>query len=91
MRPDLEIDAEEFIAVKGFKAKGKRITTYQLGEITELEPLRQPEPESAAQSETIDAPEDDSEEVADLSDKSDLSDSLTGLTSPTGQTHPALK
>ena len=45
VRPELEIDAEEFISVKGFKAKGKRITTYQLGEITELEPLRHPEPE----------------------------------------------
>ncbi len=49
VRPELEIDAEEFIAVKGFKAKGKRITTYTLGEIEELEPLRQPEPETPAE------------------------------------------
>jgi topoisomerase-4 subunit A len=39
-----EIDAEQFIAVKGYKAKGKRLTTLQLDAITELEPLRQPEP-----------------------------------------------
>ncbi len=58
VRPDLEIDAEEFIAVKGFKAKGKRITTYQLGEISELEPLRQPEPEAPTETETIENPED---------------------------------
>ena len=51
VRPELEIDAEEFIAVKGYKAKGKRITTYNLGEIVELEPLRQPEPEPATQTE----------------------------------------
>ncbi len=58
VRPYLEIDAEEFIGVKGFKAKGKRITTYQLGEITELEPLRHPEPETPAETETIENPED---------------------------------
>jgi topoisomerase-4 subunit A len=41
-----EIDAEQFIAVKGYKAKGKRLTTLQLDAITELEPLRQPEPDA---------------------------------------------
>ncbi len=33
------IDAAEFIAEKGLKAKGKRLTNYQVGKITELEPL----------------------------------------------------
>ena len=42
VRPDLEIDAEEFIAVKGFKAKGKRISTYTVGSVVELEPTRFP-------------------------------------------------
>ncbi len=44
-REPLEIDVESFIAVKGFKAKGKRITTCSISEIKELEPLRLPEPE----------------------------------------------
>lgn len=44
VRPPLEIDAEEFIGLKSFKAKGKRITTYRMERITELEPLRFPEP-----------------------------------------------
>lgn len=44
-RPPMEIDAEQFIAVKGFKAKGKRITTWNVESITELEPTRFPEPE----------------------------------------------
>lgn len=61
IRPALEIDAADFIAVKGFKAKGKRITTYQLGEITELAPLRQPEPETASVTETTADPADDGE------------------------------
>ena len=36
-----EIDAEQFIAVKGFKAKGKRISTWQIESIEELEPVRE--------------------------------------------------
>ena len=42
-RDPMEIDAEQFIAVKGFKAKGKRIATWQIAAIEELEPLRFPE------------------------------------------------
>ena len=39
----MEIDVNEFIGVKGFKAKGKRISTYQVGTVEELEPTRFPE------------------------------------------------
>ena len=39
-----EIDVEQFIAVKGYKAKGKRLTTYQIASITELDPTRLPDP-----------------------------------------------
>ena len=47
-----EIDAEQFITVKGYKAKGKRLTTYALESITELEPTRFPEePEETEESE----------------------------------------
>ena len=45
-----EIDAEQFIAVKGYKAKGKRLTTYQLAGLEELEPTRYPSPASTASS-----------------------------------------
>ena len=38
-----EIDAEQFIAVKGYKAKGKRLTTWQIEGIEELPPIRFPE------------------------------------------------
>ena len=41
-----EVDVEQFVGVKGYKAKGKRLTTFQLSAIEELEPLRQPEPPS---------------------------------------------
>ncbi len=36
VREPLLIDAEDFIGVKGFKAKGKRITTFQIGEVEEI-------------------------------------------------------
>ena len=47
VRPDMEIDAETFISVKGFKAKGKRITTLNVAKIDliEPEPDEQEEPE----------------------------------------------
>ncbi len=38
-----EIDVEQFIAVKGYKAKGKRLTTFEIEKIEELEPTRHPE------------------------------------------------
>lgn len=43
VRPPLEIDADEFIGVKSFKAKGKRISNFNIASITELEPVRFPE------------------------------------------------
>lgn len=36
VREPLMIDAADFIGVKGFKAKGKRITTFQIGEVEEV-------------------------------------------------------
>ena len=41
-REALTVDAEEFIGAKSFKAKGKRLTTFEIDTITELEP-RTPE------------------------------------------------
>ena len=50
-RDPMEVDAAEFIAVKGFKAKGKRLTTWTVDKIEQLEPL-----------ERADGDEDDDEE-----------------------------
>ena len=44
IRPAEEIDAEQFIGQKSFKAKGKRLTTWKIESIEELEPTRFPEP-----------------------------------------------
>jgi len=55
-RDPLEIDAEQFIAAKSFKAKGKRVTTCAIDRVEELEPLRQPapatDPENGPEAET---------------------------------------
>ncbi len=56
VRPAIEIDAEEFIAVKSFKAKGKRISNFTVDKIVELEPTRfptEPQPEEVEESESI--------------------------------------
>ena len=44
-RDPLVVEASDFVGVKSFKAKGKRLTTYTVDRIEELEPTRMPEPE----------------------------------------------
>ena len=55
---------DEFISVKGFKAKGKRIAIWQIESIEELEPTRFPE-------ETDDVDEDNNETEAEEDDDLD--------------------
>lgn len=43
VRPPLEIDAEDFIAVKSFKAKGKRISNFTIEKIEDITPPEEPE------------------------------------------------
>lgn len=74
-RGKIEVDADEFIAIKGYKAKGKRLTTYTIKSVKELEPTRFPEPPAAP------APAAEPTEVEDPdADKSqgDILDELTG-------------
>ena len=71
-----EIDVEQFIAVKGYKAKGKRLTTNQTESIVELEPLRFPtEP-----TEPVDPVEEEEENLDPDAGKSQqqVLDELTG-------------
>ena len=59
-RPPLEIECEEFVGVKGFKANGKRLTNWNVASIEELEPTRKPEPEPEPEPEDEpDEPESD--------------------------------
>ena len=71
-REPLILDAEEFIGVKGFKARGKRVSTYEVGTINELEPTRFP-----AQTQQISEAEENAEET-DPQSTGDLLDEITG-------------
>jgi topoisomerase-4 subunit A len=68
-RPLLVIDAEQFIGIKSFKAKGKRITTFDVNRISELEPLRFPEENSEG---SIFSETEDSEELPSQEENADL-------------------
>ena len=63
----MEIEVEEFVSVKGFKAKGKRISTWNVAKIKELEPTRFPEPVR-----------DDDKEDSDLEDQTENFDPDAG-------------
>ena len=76
-REPLVLDAEEFIAVKGFKAKGKRLSTFDIETINELDPVRfapvvQPQQEKSEGDDDTDLDPD-----ADKSN-SDIIDEITG-------------
>jgi topoisomerase-4 subunit A len=78
-KPAMEIDVEEFIGVKGIKAKGKRISTFEVGEVIELEPTRWPEPEGEDAEPEDEEPQDDGPDTGDGDDNdSDVLDELTG-------------
>jgi topoisomerase-4 subunit A len=73
-REPLEIEVEEFIGVKSYKAKGKRISNYEVKEVEELEPTRFPEPEPQ---ETMKVEIEDENGDTPVSD-ADLRDEITG-------------
>ena len=85
VRPSLEVTAREFVAVKSYKAKGKRLTTYAVDHITELEPLESPavddefDPDSTPAG---DATPDTEATAPDYVERSDdeIRDELTGQT-----------
>lgn len=70
-REPLVIEAEEFIGVKGFKAKGKRLTTFEVKTINELDPTRYPEPlpSDDGDDEPTDEPADDPKSNSDIIDE----------------------
>ena len=64
-----EVEAEDFIAVKGVRAKGKRVSTGTTTEVHELEPLKQPEDEADDDSDEEDTPDEEVE--ADMDDRAE--------------------
>lgn len=72
-RNPIEIEVEEFIGVKSFKAKGKRISNYEVKDVKELEPTRFPEPE-----EEEEKPSEIEIEAEESINDADLLDEITG-------------
>ncbi|MCD8184769.1 MAG: DNA gyrase/topoisomerase IV subunit A [Bacteroides sp.] len=78
-REPLLIEADDFIGVKGFKARGKRLTTFTIETINELEPTRKPEvPQTSGE-------EGDNEEDATILDPDDSKSEWDILDELTGQ------
>ena len=65
-----EIDAEQFIAVKGYKAKGKRLTTYALESIEEQDP--QLDPRNTSQTSPTSSDSDPSPSADSAEEQEDL-------------------
>ena len=74
-REPLEIDAEEFVGVKGFKARGKRVSNYLVESVEELEPTRFATENETTPEEPI-TDEEATEESAE--NPTDILDEITG-------------
>ena len=75
-REPLIIDVEEFALLKGFKAKGKRLTTFEIDTINELEPTRKPQPEQVQEAEAQEEPENLDPDAG--KSEGDIMDEMTG-------------
>jgi topoisomerase IV subunit A len=76
-RSPVIIEAAEFIAIKGFKAKGKRLSNYEVATVTELEPIRYKEeiPVEEIQQQPDEQPPDD--EKPKISDTGDIGEQMS--------------
>lgn len=78
------VDAEEYIAKKGYSAKGKKCHQYDLKEVKFIEPLHKPEDD------TEDEPLDIIEDVEQTDESQDVtSTEATGIVNDGGQTGSA--
>ena len=76
-REGLEIDAETFVGVKGFKARGKRVSNYLVEAVEELEPVRFATPSEPVAPSTAEEPEEP-EATDEAQSDADLLDEITG-------------
>lgn len=65
-RDMLVLEIADFIGVKSYRAKGKRLTTYQVEQITELEPVRFLPKEESSSNEDDSPVEEDTDEQMNL-------------------------
>jgi topoisomerase-4 subunit A len=79
-REAMVVEADEFIGIKSFKAKGKRLTTYEVETINELEPTKTYVPQEPAPTDGAGEPAAADEPVDPDANKSDgdIIDEITG-------------
>ncbi len=75
-REPIEIDADEFIGIKSFKARGKRLTTFTLESVEELEPKDTPDT-TDIEPDDIDDTREITDEITDQSDD-EIRDEFSG-------------
>ena len=75
-REPLEIDAESFVGVKGFKARGKRVSNYLVEMVEALEPTRFPDETNEELPEEPISEEESTEEPPQS--QTDILDEITG-------------
>lgn len=76
-RLPIEIDAEEFITDKSIRAKGKRISNYEVASVEELPPVRFPDPEEEE--------EESEEEESEVDPREDTEETLRLIEEASGQ------
>lgn len=76
-RLPIEIDAEEFIGEKSIRAKGKRVSNYEVASVEELEPTRFPE--------AIEEDDEDDEEKTSYDSKKDMEETIRLIEEASGQ------
>lgn len=77
-REPIEVDAEEFIGLKSFKARGKRVTTFNVAGVEELEPNRQPEAPNQEDSNETGEETDESLDPDAEKSQQDVADEING-------------
>jgi topoisomerase-4 subunit A len=78
-RGNVVIDADDFIGVKSFHAKGKRVSNYNVASVKEVEPRKVEEIEETTTVANIDNDDvEEDEPTEDFIDQQDVRDKLTG-------------
>ena len=75
-RNPMAIDVDTFVGIKSYKAKGKRITTYEIDSIRELSPMRFPE--TQPEQKPKETPDEENLDPDNGKSENDIIDEITG-------------
>ena len=78
-REPMEIDAESFVGIKGVKARGRRVTAFNVKDVEELVPLRMPEPDPEPEIPETDTDDNDNSAQTDNDNTEKVDDGQLSL------------